>query len=90
MRRDFLIQLKWYLESEYKYEFSYTQDIHVENNNFNDCALEIQCKDNGKLIKTIPNNIIQNVYKLWCNRERVIGRLLYTWQKEIIDYIEGS
>lgn len=89
MTLEFLIELRKYLESEYNYDFGFTQDINVVED-ADSLNLEIRDKDNCKLIKVIPSDIILDIFELWRKKEIITERNQYTWQKEIIDCVEGS
>ena len=89
MTLNFLTESKKYLESEYNYDFGFVQNVNAAED-ADGLNLEIRDKYNHKLIKTIPSNVILEIFKLWDKKEFIEERNQYVWQKEIIDCIEGS
>lgn len=83
-----------FLESEYSddYSFKIKRRVTIPNirgNGF-DTTCELEIKVSPNYVIQVTTDKMQQIFDLYCSKEYLGYRNQYTWQKELIDIIEGS
>ena len=80
---DFLIQAAEYLRTEYNEHYDFEPFSSGKE-------LFLLIKYDGMLCRIILMDNLRIVYLMWLDKSIIRERNQYTWQKELIDIIEGS
>ena len=78
-----------FLDSQYdKNTFTFRFDVSYSFDREEELWLNV-CDKNGKIIKVITSNFLKYIFNLE-PMEYIEERQMWSWQKELIDEIEGS
>lgn len=81
-----------FLQSEYNNNYVFEIE-HFNSTSprglFNDNTIELKIKNNG-YVRKIADCYMQKLFLLYNSQEFIKERQQYRWQKELIDFIEGS
>lgn len=89
--KEFLNQATDYLNMEYDNSYKFVTEFQERNNQvlYSSVGLIIIVDDHW-IIKTFNWEYLKNIYNLWLSQSFIEESKQYTWQKELIDIIEGS
>ena len=77
-----------FLKSEYSDGYEYNLDISRSVNSPD--IIELRIKVGHGFVVKVTNNSMQYIYNLYRQGTFIEERNQYTWQKELVDMIEGS